>query len=132
MTNGESELADGEVDIWIPNKKYKGPLRKVAVETTAGSKFASFQAVDTPPAFVKKVKSAQTDPKSGRNQLKTTGPSSAPEKKVKFVVSKNQSQSKNLLILPVYAFIINMYWMLMLSVHVFLLLNLLYFNFFRC
>ena len=74
-----------EVEIWIPNKKYKGAEKAifgamstkslgqsstppVSKKKSAGSSFAAFddQFKTPPPAFVRKTKSPKTEPKGNR------------------------------------------------------------------
>lgn len=65
----ESELENGEIEIWIPNKKYKGNQESpMKAKKNKASDLVSFTSgVKTPPAFVKKAASkvmSQAEPKN--------------------------------------------------------------------
>jgi len=58
------DLVEGEVEIWVPNKKYKGAMKPVEQSTPTSASwakacvpFATFENGYVPPAFVKKIKS---------------------------------------------------------------------------
>ena len=68
----------GEIEIFIPNKKYKGALKEQfeekAKEALESEKFASFKKSKTPPAFVKKAflkanAGSMTDPQKKRKKV---------------------------------------------------------------
>ncbi|KAK3106860.1 hypothetical protein FSP39_001584 [Pinctada imbricata] len=117
----DSKLADSEIEIWVPNKKYKGKLAKqieeqiikaegdskpkrspkTRAEKAASQNFAKFDDLKkSPPAFVRKAVSKAT-PKTTRKtsnaeetqtvELSST-PLSSDKKKVVFNMKKNQAR----------------------------------------
>ncbi|OWF42212.1 ribosomal RNA processing protein 1 homolog A-like [Mizuhopecten yessoensis] len=91
-------LLQKEVEIWIPNKKYKGKIKApLSEQKSAGSQFAKFDVgLSTPPAFLRKA-SAKSTPKSDkkRKDPETESPTlSTPGsmKRVSFNMNKNQAK----------------------------------------
>lgn len=82
-----SDLQDGEIEIWIPNKKYKGNKT-----TTPQSNFAVFEHSKPPAAFVKRSLSKSL--KKTPSALKTPGAGKTPgsNKRVSFDMKKNKAQ----------------------------------------
>ena len=87
------DLQEGEIEIWVPNKKYKG-------NKPAGSTFAKFEKTKAPAAFVKKVltkikrqsPSVKETKEKGDDSNKTNGSTeSASGKKVQFDMKKNKA-----------------------------------------
>ena len=81
------DLEEGDIEIWIPNKKYKGKQSSV-------TPFAQFEKTKQPVAFVRKamskVKKQSPKPSVNQsNQSETETASSA--KKVKFDMKKNKA-----------------------------------------
>ena len=87
------DLQEGEIEIWVPNKKYKENK-----PTSSGSTFAKFEKTKAPAAFVKKaltkikkqpVSESKGKDDSSSNLRGSTG--SASGKKVKFDMKKNKA-----------------------------------------
>ena len=85
------ELQDGEIEIWVPNKKYKG-------NKPTGSTFAKFEKTKAPAAFVKKALTKMKKQSISEGKVKDDGSSSmkgstgsAAGKKVKFDMKKNKA-----------------------------------------
>ncbi|XP_064599442.1 uncharacterized protein LOC135465986 [Liolophura sinensis] len=122
-TNSSETVPDDppgeEVDIWIPNKKYKGKFsgfdptlqqgkfpcqkhhRKTEVKAAPAS-FAQFEeGLKTPPAFVRKaftkLRPPQTEPVKKSNKMThvSNGAHSAVKKRVSFDMKRNTSQDFN-------------------------------------
>ena len=80
------DLQEGEIEIWIPNKKYKEKKQ-------SGAGFAKFEKVKPPAAFVKKAltKVKKQSPKQAIAESKETDKTTASAKKVKFDMKKNKA-----------------------------------------
>lgn len=87
-----SDLQDGEIEIFVPNKKFKGTPEASAAKTPK-SNFAAFDGTRQPMAFVrrslsklKKTPSSLKAPGSGRKA------STGSAKRVSFDMKKNKAQ----------------------------------------
>ena len=92
-TSVTDNLQEGEIEIWVPNKKYKGNK-----PSSPGSTFAKFEKTKAPAAFVKKaltkIKKQPVSESKGKDDSSSslkglTG--SASGKKVKFDMKKNKA-----------------------------------------
>ena len=81
------DLEEGDIEIWIPNKKYKGKQSSVPP-------FAQFEKTKQPVAFVRKAMSKvkKQSPKPSVNQSNQSETETATSaKKVKFDMKKNKA-----------------------------------------
>jgi len=108
---------EGEVDVFIPNKKYNGPDKEAFTKqadlskTDTGSLFATFEKVKMPNALVKRAilkATPKTDPKGKKkNKLPVSDSLSDPGKKrVKICLKNNIAQdfAESLNVSPVVPF----------------------------
>lgn len=84
---GNNDIQDGEIEIFVPNKKYKGG--KV---TTPKSNFATFDQTKPPVAFVKRSLSKSL--KKTPSTMKGSGLTPGSSKRVSFDMKKNQAQGE--------------------------------------
>ena len=85
------DLQDGEVEIWIPNKKYKG---NKDTNITPKANFASFDQSKPPVAFVKRSLSKSLKKTPSAMKTPTAGGKNGSAKRVSFDMKKNRAQGK--------------------------------------
>jgi hypothetical protein len=88
VSNG---LQDGEVEIWIPNKKYKG---NKDTNITPKANFASFDQSRPPVAFVKRSLSKSLKKTPSSQKTPTASGVTGSAKRVSFDMKKNKAQGK--------------------------------------
>ncbi|XP_048775041.2 ribosomal RNA processing protein 1 homolog B-like isoform X2 [Ostrea edulis] len=92
----KANALEEEVEIWVPNKKYSGKLKKQE-KSAEVKKFAQFEhGAQTPPAYVKKSSAKLATPKTepGKASKKVTGSekkSRTSKRKVTFDMKKNKA-----------------------------------------
>lgn len=88
-----TDLEEGEIELWVPNKKYKKTPQSGVINTPKAALF-TFDGSKPPPAFVKRslVKADRT-PKTPVNPGSAKARS---DKRVSFNMKKNKAQGKHL------------------------------------
>lgn len=88
-SNSSGNAEEGEIEIWIPNKKYKGKK-----EANRRSSFAAFDHSGPPSALVRRAHSKLKQTPSTMKKATAARSASKNSKRVSFDLKKNQAQGQ--------------------------------------